>query len=346
MKEYALEESLPLLQTVHVASIPKSHIISDRQKRKVVVFSTDTQNEKWTRAIGYLCILGASLNFSFTSFVLRTAQTVFQMPSATVMFMIFSCDMVLAILYVIFTANPSMLTGLKKRDLMLIVARGMFGILSTIAVFAGMKNAPVGDVTAAYSICPAITLVFAAIILRESIYRADVFALILSLVGVILITRPAGVDSELSQHSRAAVTGTMYGLLSGVLGAAAILPIRMMGRNVHFIIPALSLFTFATVYSSLTGGIPSFSEITSYGYGTVLTLSASVSNFLAQVLMNLGLHRCPAGPALLIRNIETPLNYFLGILFLHEVPTSLRISAACLIIISTSIIGVRNALRS
>lgn len=343
---FSSEEGLPLLHSSQVAVSSRSVFVADSEKDNVVGYVQNQQEGKWSRAVGYLSLLGASLNFSLVSFVLRAAQTVFHIPTTTVMFTIFSCDLIMGILFVIFTSNLKLLNGLKRRDLLLLGARGFFGVLSTIAIYAAMKLAPVGDVTAAFNICPATTLVFAALFLGEPIYKADVIALVLSLLGVYLITRPASSDSDSFQHAMAPVTGTIYGLLSGIFVGAAMIPVRKMGRNTHFIFPALSLFTFATVYSSLAGGIPSFSEFTSYGFGTVALLTASIANFLAQILLNIGLQRCPAGPAILIRNIETPLNYCTGILFLHEIPTSLRVFAAFLIICSTVIIGVRNALRS
>lgn len=332
----------PLLPTPPVVTGAMSAAIASNKK--------DDQGQGiWSRTAGYFIMLLAAIFFSLGAFGIRVSQSVYGMSTDTVIFVVFSLNFIMMSLYIAFILGPSALFGMTRRQFTLVGTRGFFGILSTIAIYKAFGLGPFGDVTAAFNVCPVATIIIAAIVLKEPILRVHIVAVVMSLIGVFLITRQT--PSEAAAAAAAAtvsiasvrVIAVLMSVASGIFAAAAFTAVRCLGDSVHFIVPALSLFTFGTAYEVFLRGIPSPSQFLSYGNGSITAIITAICFSLAQILLNLGLRKCPAGPALLIRNIETPMAFLLGYVFLNEQPTPLRAFASSLIVLATVMIGVQAA---
>ena len=68
--------------------------------------------------------------------------------------------------------------------------RGVTGFGGGIGWFLGVKYLPLGIVNSIYSICNLIASIWARIFLKEPISAINIFTLILSFLGIILINDP------------------------------------------------------------------------------------------------------------------------------------------------------------
>jgi drug/metabolite transporter (DMT)-like permease len=130
-----------------------------------------------------------------------------------------------------------------KRHLFLL--KGIFGFLSLSSVFYTITHLPLGDAVTLSFTSPIFTTILARLILGEPVYMRDAVASLLSLVGVIMIARPAflfGTDrlSETSNNhsdSQVAATSRSFAVvvaLGGALCAAgSFVTIRKIGDKVN-----------------------------------------------------------------------------------------------------------------
>lgn len=89
-------------------------------------------------------------------------------------------------------------------------------------------------------------------------------------------------------------------------------------------------------------------QFLAYGAGAAATAVSPgcICGLFAQCMLNKGLQYCHAGPGVLVRNLEVPMAYVLGMLFLNETPTLLRAFGSFLVVCAAVIIGMRQFIPS
>jgi len=123
--------------------------------------------------------------------------------------------------------------------------------------------------------------------------------------------------------------------------SAAYVTIRSLGTGIHFMQSVLSHGLGTIVVGVLMGGAMSPSQLLAHKEGTLHIIISSLFAFAGQCCMNKGLQLCRAGPGLLIRNLDVPVAYILGLLFLGETVSLLGIIGSFLVFFSAVMIGVR-----
>lgn len=76
--------------------------------------------------------------------------------------------------------------------------------------------------------------------------------------------------------------------------------------------------------------------------GLLTAISTGLTSFIGQCLLNSGLQRCKAGPGILITNVEVPIVFLLGALFLQEKPPMITSCGSALILSAAIVIGFEN----
>lgn len=294
----------------------------------------------WAGTIGSVSMLLAATSFSVGGLFLRTSETVYHLPPIQSTFLLFiAATFTMTLLMALL--RPSL--SVAPAHVPYVVARCVFGSLSALCYVQAAARIDIGDVSVAFNVCPAATLVLAALFLHERIKHIDILSLILSIIGVILITRPTTTTTTSVSASHEHVLGALFAATSGIMAAIAYVSLRKVSQDVHFMATALFFFLSATALSVALGGVPSSDQFREYGVPTVAYIvGAGVCNAFAQMFLNVGLVMCHVGPAVFIRTLEIPMQYLLGFLFLAETMSGIQVAAAALIVASTAIIGVRN----
>lgn len=147
--------------------------------------------------------------------------------------------------------------SLAANDKRAVFWRSLFGTGAMMSTFYALssRTLPLGDTVTLLNLTPVLLAVLAPLFLRERTTFATVLALAISLVGVVLIVRPAFVFGEAaalptgvsgpSAHATAAVA-----VLASVLASAAMMLLRRVGQTESAEAVALHFSLFAA--ASLT----------------------------------------------------------------------------------------------
>jgi drug/metabolite transporter (DMT)-like permease len=204
-----------------------------------------------------------------------------------------------AISYLHYNKVPDYLIGPKGIRLLLVL-RGIVGFFGLFGIYYSLQYLDLSDATVLSFLAPILTGYLGRIFLKEPFLRTEVYAGILSIIGVILIARPHSFFGDTSSISgatgpqRLAAVGVA---LLGVLGAAsAYISIRAIGNRAH---PLISVSMFA-LYATLVSGvglavlhIPFVFPRTLVGWAEWIVIG--ISGFVAQFLLTSGLQLERAG---------------------------------------------------
>lgn len=116
-------------------------------------------------------------------------------------------------------------TGLRTRNPMGHLWRGMFGVSSMACGFAALGLLPLPEVTVLGYAAPILTVIFAALLLGERIRLFRISAVILGLIGVVIVMLPQLGNEDLGDAAR---WGVALVLASAALRALAHVHIRKL----------------------------------------------------------------------------------------------------------------------
>ena len=114
----------------------------------------------------------------------------------------------------------------------------------------------------------------------------------------------------------------------------------------HYMSSVMS-FSTATIFTSLAlGGAIGWADIVRMKHGAILAVWSALFAFAAQCCLNKGLQLCRAGPGTVIRNLDVPVSFFLGLVVLGEKPTWMGVFGSIITVGGTAMIGIATWMRS
>ena len=290
---------------------------------------------------GYILMAASCIGFSMMTFFFHIAETTFHFPARYTVFIRGFTHTILACLYIASYLNiRETITALTPRQRKLLVFRGFIGAFGVFSMVLSLKYLPMGDAISLFFINPVITLILSNLVLSEPLTALDCIAALVSFVGVVLISRPDGdLVSQLSVTHR--LVGSICSIMAAFSAAIAYVTIRSLGTSLHYMLNVLAL-AFATMIISIPlGGFTPPEAIMQNKWGSFYVILGSLAGFTGQSSLNKGLQYCRVGPGILIRNLDLPLAYLLGMLFLDESPTPLRLLGSGMVLCMAIMIGVR-----
>lgn len=217
----------------------------------------------------------------------------------------------------------------ERRGLLLL--RGVLGYIALSCFFFALTRLPLADATVIHYTNPVFTAILAALFLAEAIRRRDVLLTLLSLAGVVLMTRPAFLFGGLEQ--RLDPFAVAVALTGAVFSAGAYVAVRRLGRTED---PVVIVFWFATI--ATLGAIPFTAANALLPTPTewLLLLGIGVVTQIAQVFMTRGLREERAGRAMAVAYMQIVFAALWGALFFSELPDLWGAAGALLIILGTA----------
>lgn len=230
-----------------------------------------------------------------------------------------------------------------------VVARGFLGGLGFLLYYYSVSVLPLGDATAFLSLRSIITVVVAAPSLGEPIRRAHVLAALASLLGCVLIAKPAFLSSsgthsnnnDKNSQQQLQPEGYVTALLGACCGAAVFVLMRKAGKGgTHTLQLLFSWVFFGTLFSSAilcmekdalrwpTSGV---------AWGNIL--GTCVFGSLAHLLLNHAGRCAPAGLASIMRSSGILWSYGLELVVFGQVPQATTVCGALLILVSLGIVA-------
>ena len=213
----------------------------------------------------------------------------------------------------------------------LLLVRGLLGYVALSCFFFALTRLPLADATVIQYTSPIFTALLAAFFLAESIRRRDLFLTLLSLAGVVLMTRPRFLFGGLEERLDPFVVGVALG--GAIFSAGAYVAVRRLGRTDD---PLVIVFWFAAI--ATMGAIPftAMDALLPTPLEWLLLLSIGVVTQIAQVFMTRGLREERAGRAMAVAYMQIVFAALWGALFFAELPDLWGAAGAILIVLGTA----------
>ena len=222
----------------------------------------------------------------------------------------------------------------------LLFLRGLLGFVGLSCFFYAVTHLPLADSTVFHYTNPLFVALLASIFLSEKIGGRELVGVLISLLGVALITQPSFLFGG---ESRLDLFPVSIALLGAFAAACAYTTVRALGATDH---PLVVVFYFPLVATPLA--IPTAWPVLSWPTwsGWLLLLGVGVTTQIAQVLMTKGLHMETAGRATSITYLQIVFAFIIGVLVFSETPTLWSLLGSGLIIGSSIFIAVGRRARA
>ncbi|PPQ88433.1 hypothetical protein CVT25_011537 [Psilocybe cyanescens] len=300
---------------------------------------------------GLLLVTGAQVFLSLMNVAVKKLNSV-DPPVPTLEIITYICCMG----YMLSTGVPDPYFGPKGVRLLL-VTRGAVGFFGLFGVYYSLQYLSLSDATVLTFLAPMCTAIAGALLLGEKFTKREAFAGIVSLIGVVLIARPAAIFGEMAHLPQGAGVDGSSGMpsaapaekgtpkerlvavgvaLLGVLGATgAYTSIRAIGKRAH----PLHSMTFFSAWCVIISAIAMVVNKTPVVVPTqmvwlALLLMIGIFGFVAQTLLTMGLQRETAGRGSMAVYTQIVFATILERIFFHAVPTALSVIGTLLIISS------------
>lgn len=166
----------------------------------------------------------------------------------------------------------------------------------------------------------------------------------LSVIGVGFVSNPTLSLGDVS--SSGYVMGIATALGSAVLASVAHIAIRSLCMRVHFMTNVLAFAICEIFIGAAMGGVSSVISLTGNTRGFWITISACLFGLVAQCLFCHGLQHCRAGTGSIIRTVDVPLAYVLGLVSLGETSNFVAMFGSALVLARMIIIGWEAAMNN
>lgn len=270
---------------------------------------------------GVKLLIGAALMFSLMSVLVKRAGHTLPVE----MLILARAAVTLVLSYAVLRQQRISPWG---NDKLRLVLRGVFGVGGLACFFTALTRLPLAEVTTIHYLNPILTVVLAALFLREAIGSSLVLAMALALAGTVLVTRPDFLFGEGSLDGM----GVAAALGGAVFSAAAYTTVRRLTTTDH---AHVIVFYFPLVAVPLLTpfAIRAWVWPTAEGWGLLFAIGVVVQ--IAQVLLTRGLALVPAGRGTTVGYIQIVFAAMWGMLWFHERPSLATGFGAALILLAT-----------
>jgi drug/metabolite transporter (DMT)-like permease len=224
--------------------------------------------------------------------------------------------------------------GVRGTHPRLLLLRGVAGCAGLTCFYYSLVHLPLGEATLIQYTNPVFAAVMAAVVLRERVGAREIACLAVSLLGVVLVVRPAGLlGGEASALPAGAVA---IALLGALCSAAAYVTVRRMGaaedsRRVVLYLPLV------TVPVTLPFALPGWVWPTPLEW--LLLAGIGVTTQIAQVFMTRGLQRETAARATAVGYLQIVFAAAWGFLAFAERPGAWALAGGAVIVASTLVLA-------
>lgn len=246
-----------------------------------------------------------------------------------------------------------------KRIILLL--RCFVGTTGLMFSFYAFRHMPLADASVIIFSTPVFVAIFARLFLKEPCGPFNVATVLLTLIGVVLITRPpllfarpataaAAADSSASalstddDDSAAAAAASLW-------GPVAALSSTLFGANAYVLLRALKGLHFSVIMTNFGAVALCYTLLVTWWLGALcwpqcgadrwLVVALAVFSFLGQILLTLSLQLEQAGPVAIARSADIVFAFVWQVLFFGEIPNVYSVAGAVLVVSSVVLTGGR-----
>lgn len=272
------------------------------------------------------------------TFQIHVAESLYSFPVSSALIVRAFVSLSLTTLYLWYN-RLFHVTRLPRPLLLRLVLRGLLGALSGLCIFSALARLPAGVAVTIFYASPAITAVLAAIFLGDRFTPVHGVVLVVNFLGIALVSQQPSPSSSAatalasSAGGERAIAGILFALAGAFCAAAVFVLVKRMGLQVHFVMNAgsygfgcLLLAPCLALATSVEGrgggggghGVGTLHALVSNGRGLLLAVGSALAGFGSQTMLARGLQNAPAGPAVVVRSLNVPVVFFLGLAFMGE----------------------------
>lgn len=334
----SLPKNVSSLKETVPSPIPPSKLEKGHETDALLPPPSTSNPQSSSELYGYFLMLISTFGFSGMTLFVHIAEDKYDFTALECVFVRAVTHVFLCLAYLWkFEDIPALIRAFSRRQIFLLVIRGLLGAVGITAMFTSLGLLPVGDSVAIFFSGPVITMLLSALILGETVSGAEMLCAAVSFAGVLFIARPGMSTEHMSAKQR--LVGAALSLAAATLTSCAYVVIRKLGRGIHFMTSVLSLSVMTVPVAIALGGSIGYEGLREKGMGSVIVLLSALLGWGGQSCLNNALQHCRAGPGLLVRNLDVPIAYVLGLIFLGEKPSWLSYFGSGLVLAATCAIG-------
>lgn len=289
--------------------------------------------------LGLMLATLSSLFFSLCSVIVKGMVNVDPMELAAFRFV---GVLLPAIPVVIWKGEPIFPKG---RRIMLMV-RSFVGTSGLMLSFYAFRNMPLADASVIVFSVPVFVSIFARIFLKEPCGIFNVISIVLTLIGVILITRPPIIFGSVAKsllnidEDSSNPWGAAAAFGSTLFGANVYILLRAL-KGLHFSVIMTNFGSFALVQTVFVSWLIGALCVPACGLDRLLVVCLALFSFSGQILLTMSLQLEQAGPIAIARSADIVFAFIWQVLFFNEVPNKFSILGAVLVLSSVLLVGLR-----
>lgn len=266
--------------------------------------------------------IGATFLFTIMSALVRIVSE--RVPTGEVIFSraFFALFPLLALL----TFRREISAAVRTSNPMGHIIRGTIGVCSMALTFSALARIPLADATAIGFTAPLVTVIFAAVFLRETVQLYRWAAVLVGLGGVVVMLWP---HFEGGFETRERALGAIFALMAAVCTASAMVQIRRLTATETT--PAI-VFYFQALASVAGLATAAWGWIIPSAGDAALLFTIGILGGIGQILLTESYRYAPA-------SLVAPFNYsamlwavLLGFVLFAEVPPLLVLVGAAIVI--------------
>ncbi|XP_034488303.1 solute carrier family 35 member G1 [Drosophila innubila] len=291
--------------------------------------------------LGIILATLSSLFFSLCSVIVKGLVDVNPMELASFRFV---GVLLPTIPILIYTKQPVFPEG-KRVILMLRCFMGTTGLMLSFYAF---RHMPLADASVIIFSTPVFVAIFARVFLKEPCTLFNVVTINMTLLGVVLITRPPLVfgdpvpdsDSEKYSDKTYDIWGPVAAISSTLFGANVYILLRAL-KNLHFSVIMTNFGAIALVYTLIVCGSIGAVCWPSCGRDRWLVVVLGIFSFLGQILLTLSLQVEQAGPVAIARCADIVFAFIWQIMFFGEAPNAYSLFGALMVVSSVILTAMK-----
>lgn len=233
----------------------------------------------------------------------------------------------------------------------ILVLRCFMGTTGLMLSFYAFRHMPLADASVIIFSTPVFVAIFARIFLKEQCSLFNIVTIVLTLVGVVLITRPPFLfhdDKDFSMDMQ----GQLYGSQTyDVWGPIAAISSTLFGANVYILLRALKSLHFSVIMTNFGAFASIYSLIVCMLLGVTcwpacnrdrwLVVVLGLFSFLGQILLTMSLQMEQAGPVAVARCADIVFAFIWQTIFFGETPNGYSLLGALLVVSSVVLIAFK-----
>lgn len=234
---------------------------------------------------------------------------------------------------------------------LILFLRCFVGSTGLILSFYAFRHMPLADASVIVFSTPVFVSIFARLFLREPCSTFHVFTVSLTLVGVLLITRPPFIFGDfvpsLSDEQAALeptddynIWGPIAAFSSTLFGANAYVALRAL-KGLHFSVIMTNFGAFALVYTLVICWWNGVLCLPACSVDRWLIVALGIFSFLGQILLTVSLQMEQAGFVAIARSADIVFAFIWQIIFFGESPNGYSVAGALLVVFSVALTAVK-----